>query len=382
MEKVAFIITHPIQYYVPLFQALSLANKFEIKVFYTWGESSIEKFDPAYNKVIKWNIPLLNGYNYEFLKNISKDPGTHHFNGIINPEIIGKLEEYSPNKIVVYGWNYNSHLKILKYFKNKVTIYFRGDSHLINNKIGLRTLMRKVYLNYIYSHVDFAIAVGVNNKKYYEWAGLKEEKILFAPHAIDNKKFENIDSNKVSLLKLKLKIPVDHLVFLYCGSFEDRKRVSDLIYAKSRLAKYKCSLLIVGTGKNETELLRLTESLEDENIHFTGFVNQSELPLYYNISDVFVLPSEIETWGLVINEAMASGLAIISSDKVGSAIDLVTDNGFQYRCGDIDDLASKMLELINNEDLLIKFKRNSKVNIKDWSIDVQMKKITDILFNQ
>lgn len=370
--KVAFVVTHPIQYYVPLFRALSFANKFELKVFYTWGETSLQKYDPAYNKIIKWDIPLLDGYDYEFLHNTSADPGTHHFKGIINPDVLNKINEYSPDKIVIYGWNYDSHLKVLKYFKNKVPIYFRGDSHLINNKLSIRTFIRKVYLSYIYRHIDFAIAVGVNNKKYYKWAGLKNKQILFAPHAIDNKKFEITDSKKVSSIRTDLNIPDDYTIFLYCGSFEDRKRVSDLILAKSKLSNEKCSLVIVGAGKNDTFLFDLANQQNDKNIHFIGFVNQSELPSYYALSDVFVLPSEIETWGLVINEAMAAGLAIIASDKVGAADDLVTNNGFQYKCGSISDLLEKMLKLINDRKLLESFKNQSKINISNWSMDAQV----------
>lgn len=370
--KVAFVVTHPIQYYVPLFRALSFANKFELKVFYTWGETSLQKYDPAYNKIIKWDIPLLDGYDYEFLHNTSADPGTHHFKGIINPDVLNKINEYSPDKIVIYGWNYDSHLKVLKYFKNKVPIYFRGDSHLINNKLSIRTFIRKVYLSYIYKHIDFAIAVGVNNKKYYKWAGLKNKQILFAPHAIDNKKFEITDSKKVSSIRTDLNIPDDYTIFLYCGSFEDRKRVSDLILAKSKLSNEKCSLVIVGAGKNDTFLFDLANQQNDKNIHFIGFVNQSELPSYYALSDVFVLPSEIETWGLVINEAMAAGLAIIASDKVGAADDLVTNNGFQYKCGSISDLLEKMLKLINDRKLLESFKNQSKINISNWSMDAQV----------
>jgi glycosyltransferase involved in cell wall biosynthesis len=370
--KVAFVVTHPIQYYVPLFRALSFANKFELKVFYTWGETSLQKYDPAYNKIIKWDIPLLDGYDYEFLHNTSADPGTHHFKGIINPDVLNKINEYSPDKIVIYGWNYDSHLKVLKYFKNKVPIYFRGDSHLINNKLSIRTIIRKVYLSYIYRHIDFAIAVGVNNKKYYKWAGLKNKQILFAPHAIDNKKFEITDSKKVSSIRTDLNIPDDYTIFLYCGSFEDRKRVSDLILAKSKLSNEKCSLVIVGAGKNDTFLFDLANQQNDKNIHFIGFVNQSELPSYYALSDVFVLPSEIETWGLVINEAMAAGLAIIASDKVGAADDLVTNNGFQYKCGSISDLLEKMLKLINDRKLLESFKNQSKINISNWSMDAQV----------
>ncbi|RYG43910.1 MAG: glycosyltransferase family 1 protein, partial [Chitinophagaceae bacterium] len=83
MKRLAIVVTHPIQYYAPVFQALTASKQVELKVFYTWGEGSVKKFDPDFKKVIEWDIPLLEGYAYEFLTNKSSDPGTHHFRGII-----------------------------------------------------------------------------------------------------------------------------------------------------------------------------------------------------------------------------------------------------------------------------------------------------------
>ncbi|HEY0579871.1 MAG TPA: hypothetical protein VGC75_04115, partial [Candidatus Nitrosocosmicus sp.] len=87
MKRLAIVSTHPIQYYAPLFQLLASIPGVCLKVFYTWGESSVNKMDPGFQKQIEWDIPLLEGYEYEFLVNTSDNPGTHHFNGIINPAI-------------------------------------------------------------------------------------------------------------------------------------------------------------------------------------------------------------------------------------------------------------------------------------------------------
>ena len=112
--KVVFIITHPIQYYVPLLQGLSKNELLDIHVLYTWGEASITKFDPGFNKTIEWDIPLLDGYNYKFLENVAADPGSHHFKGIDNPSIVDDINKLNPDKIVVFGWSYKSHLKVLR----------------------------------------------------------------------------------------------------------------------------------------------------------------------------------------------------------------------------------------------------------------------------
>lgn len=380
MIKVAFVISHPIQYYVPLLKLLTNSEFLDIKVFYTWGEGSITKFDPGFNKIVNWDIPLLEGYNYEFLNNIAKNPGTHHFNGIDNPNIFYRINSYKPDKLVVFGWSFKSHLKILRYFKGKIPIYFRGDSHLLNNQSIFKMVLRKLFLTWVYSHIDFAIAVGTKNKDYYKWVGLKDSQILFAPHAVDENRFVNveIDQNEDSNNLLNsLNIPSKNVVFLYTGKFEYRKDLQTLIKAKIELKDLPCTLILVGNGPDEQSLKQL--SIGDSNIHFIDFANQSKMPRIYKSADVFILPSISETWGLGINEAMNCGLAIIASDKVGAAHDLVKKNGFVFKAGDYKELSESMKILINDKRLLNNFKKNSTELIKYWSIKRQAAEFEKIL---
>ena len=368
--RVVFIISHPIQYYVPILTGLVERGNIDLKVFYTWGEQSINKFDPGFNRVVEWDVPLLEGYSYEFLNNTAQDSGTHHFNGIVNPDIIQRIEEYNPDKIVVFGWSFKSHLEVLKYFKGKVPIFFRGDSHLLTKQSLVKRLIRKLYLNRIYRNVDFPIAVGTNNKEYYKWVGIKEKNIFFAPHAINESRFVVYTDelkHKVADFKSELKIPEQHIVFLYTGKFEYRKNLQTLIQAKLNLKDQQCTLLMVGNGPDEEMLKNMAST--DPNIRFVGFMNQSQMPMIYRSADVFVLPSVSETWGLGINEAMNCGLAIIASDKVGSAVDLITNNGYIFEAGNSDMLSVKMKELIQHNNILMEMKEKSIINIKDWSIN-------------
>src|SRR4051812_4674321 len=102
MKKLAIISTHPIQYYAPVFKMLSEEKGLFVKVFYTWGEESVSKFDPGFGKEIQWDIPILEGYDFEFLENKAKNPGSHHFNGIVNPAAIKRIEDFKPDVILVY----------------------------------------------------------------------------------------------------------------------------------------------------------------------------------------------------------------------------------------------------------------------------------------
>ena len=147
----------------------------EVKVFYTWSQAKEKVKDKTFGKEIQWDIPLLNGYDYEFIENVSKNPGSNQWNGIENPELISKIEEFHPGAILVFGWNMKSHFKVMKYFKGKVPIWFRGDSTLLDETKGLKTLARRLVLKYVYNNIDKAFYVGRESKKYFLAHGLKEE---------------------------------------------------------------------------------------------------------------------------------------------------------------------------------------------------------------
>src|SRR3954468_9613942 len=111
-KKLAIVTTHPIQYNAPLFRLMSeQGSSFSIKVFYTWSQSRESVFDKEFGRPVEWDIPLLEGYEYAFVDNVSSKPGSHHFKGIVNPTLTKVIGEWEPDAILVYGWSYSSHLK-------------------------------------------------------------------------------------------------------------------------------------------------------------------------------------------------------------------------------------------------------------------------------
>ncbi|MCF6185479.1 MAG: glycosyltransferase family 4 protein, partial [Bacteroidales bacterium] len=289
MKKLAIIITHPIQYYSPLFKLLSERNKIQIKVFYTWEQSQEKVYDKKFGKEIKWDIPLLEGYDYTFVKNISKNPGSGSFKGVINPTLNKEIENWQADAILVFGWNHHSHFKTMRYFKNKIPVYFRGDSTLVDVLSLPRMFTRFIVLSYVYKFVDFAFFVGTNNKAYYKKFGLKESQLIFAPHAIDNDRFFDTTgeySEKAVLWRTKLGFSDDDIVFLFVGKFEKKKNPLLLIEAAEYFPQYK--FLFVGNGNLETEM----KQKACKNVLFLPFQNQSLMPVVYRLGNVFVLPSQ------------------------------------------------------------------------------------------
>jgi glycosyltransferase involved in cell wall biosynthesis len=352
MEKLAIITTHPIQYNAPLFRMLTQRNKIELKVFYTWSQSEFGiKFDPGFGKNIEWDLPLLEGYNYCFSKNVSASPGSHHYKGIDNPNLITEIKDWAPHALLIYGWNFKSHFKTIRYFKGKIPVLFRGDSTLLDEKPGIKKIIRRLFLKFVYNFIDIALFAGITNKAYFRAHGIKEEQLFFMPHAIDNKRFAAKAETETTSFRKILNIPTHALVFLFAGKLEAKKQPDILLEVFLRLKSSNIFLIIAGSGALENVLK--TQYSNIENIKFVGFQNQQQMPLLYSSCDVFILPSKGpgETWGLSINEAMAAGRAIIASDACGAAYDLVENNvnGFVFEKNDKVALQKNMQYFIDNK---------------------------------
>lgn len=369
MKKLAIITTHPIQYYAPIFALLHQRKRIAVKVFYTLGQQ-VNKTDQGFNQAITWDIPLLSGYDFEWLKNVAPNPGSHHFKGIVTPDAVKQIEAWQPNALLVFGWAYQSHLKIIRHFSGKIPVYFRGDSTLLNVQSGLKKTMRWLFLRWVYRHIDHAFYVGENNKAYFKEYGLKDAQLSFAPHAIDNERFSQHRANEVYELRSVLNIGPDEILILYAGKFEEVKNVGLLLAAFINLNKQNVHLLLAGTGLHEASLKEQAgKSPVADNIHFLGFKNQSYMPVLYQAADLFCLPSKSETWGLSINEAMACGKAIIASDKVGCVPDLVKtgENGAVFPSDDVDALTRHLLQLTDKKATLQQLGARSGIMIKKWN---------------
>lgn len=345
-KRIVIVTTHPIQYNAPWFRLLAQENDIDLTVFYTWSQSeSGSKYDPGFGRQIEWDLPLLDGYNYKFVKNISKNPGSHHFTGISNPTLIKEIEQWGPHAILVIGWSFKSHLACLRYFKKKIPVYFRGDSTLLDESgtFTLKKLVRKLLLSLVYKSVDKALYVGKNNRDYYQKFGLNPSQLVYAPHAIDNNRFAKNKEyfvNDAKTWRSRMGIKDHETVFLFAGKLELKKNPLLLLNAFKSAALPGSHLVFVGNGPLEQKLKE--QLIVSTNIHFLPFQNQTLMPVVYRIGDVFVLPSSGpgETWGLAINEAMACERVIIASDKCGGAIDLIENDmgGYIFKSNSIDSL--------------------------------------------
>lgn len=376
MKKLVVITTHPIQYYAPIFKLLD--KRLDLLVLYTWGEDSIIKFDPGFGKFVEWDLPLLDGYRYEFLRNISKKPGSTHFFGIDNPDIIKIINSFNPSAILVIGWAYRSHLEVIRYFSGRIKLLFRGDSNLLDFRASWKNWLRNFFLKWLYGHIDHALYVGNNNRDYYLAVSFPNNRLHFSPHAVDNKRFERprggVEVNKIRFL---IDANDDDNLILFAGKFEPKKNPILLLQTFLQLDLPNTRLLLVGNGKLEDEMKRLANG--HKRVHFFPFQNQSSLPDFYHASDLFCLPSlgPGETWGLAVNEAMAAGNAILCSDKVGCAVDLVKEgvNGYVFKANSAEDFRLKMIRLLTDRLLLREMGKHSENLIYSWNFNAVVESI-------
>lgn len=379
-KKIAIVTTHPIQYNAPFFNALSLQRSIEVKVFYTWGKKAVKKYDPGFGKIVEWDIPLLDGHQYCFAENVASDPGSHHFFGIDNPALISEMEAWKPAAVLVYGWSFKSHLKILRHFKGRVPVLFRGDSTLIDKEHPLKQFARRTFLAWVYRHVDIALYTGRENKAYFLRHGLTERQLIFMPHAVDINRFRQTAATREGQYP-DLPGPSGtekHIVrFLYAGKFTENKNVSLLIDAFLAAGLQNAQLLLAGNGPMEEKLKSMANG--NDRIRFLPFQNQADMPRLLSAADVVVLPSKrAETWGLIINEAMACGKAVLVSSACGCAGDLVHpgQNGLVFRNNDKAELSRALVELANSAEALDAMGQRSAQIIRAWSFEKGVSALT------
>lgn len=369
MKKLAIISSHPIQYNAPLFALMAENGLLELKVFYTWGEESIKaKFDPDFRLVVEWDIPLLKGYQYQFVKNVAKNPGSHHFFGIDNPDLVQDIEVWGADVVWVWGWSFKSHLKVMRYFHGKIPVWFRGDSISLSINNWFKSTLRRFFLRWVYSHVDLAFYVGEHNKNYYLEHGLKSYQLVLARHAVDNARFEKsqVSSEMISAFRNQLGLLESDFVVLFAGKLEPRKNPFYLKEIWVNITSKNIKLLVVGNGPLELELKDKCKN--DDRIVFLDFQNQTQMPKLYKSCNALILPSASETWGLAINEAMASGIPVLASEFSGGAIDLIQENGGSiFALNNAKAVAHTIENWSTDQELYLKMKSNVQRRIDDFS---------------
>ncbi len=348
LPRLAIVLSHPTQYYSPWFRWLRTHTALPFRVFYLWEFGVAEKRDPHFQRSFRWDVDLLSGYDHEFVANVARDPGTHQFRGLDNPELPVRLTAWSPDAVLLFGYNWLTHLRLIAWASlRRVPLLFRGDSHFLGR--GLPRLPQRILLRTLYARFRACLAVGQVNRDYFSALGVPESRCVFAPHSVNHELFDptlNIHRDAAAALRDQLALSPRTRVVLFAGKFVPAKQPAELLRAFLDLAAPDTALVFVGDGPEKAALHALAATAPAGTVHFLPFANQTEMPARLLLANLFVLPSRghYETWGLAVNEAMHMGVPALVSDLVGCQRDLVTDGetGWVFPAVESGALRSKL----------------------------------------
>lgn len=322
--RIGFLISHPIQYYVPLFRAL--AKRCELEVFFAHRQSAEQQADAGFGVAFDWDIDLTSGFANHYLTNVSKRPSTSRFWGCDTPDIAREIIDGRFDAFVVPGWALRSYWQAVQACRRVgVPVLVRGDSQLASERKGLRRIAKRIVLARLLRRFDGFLYVGQRNREFLLHYGASADRLFFSPACVDNGAFRR-GSETARQKQVRERAGLyGRKRILFVGRQVRFKNPLDVLRAAALLQNEGTSLEVTfaGSGELAGELEAFARSA-GVSVRFLGFVNQTELPVVYAGADVIVLPSTgQETWGLVVNEAMACGIPAVVSDAVGCAPDLI-----------------------------------------------------------
>jgi glycosyltransferase involved in cell wall biosynthesis len=370
---IAFLTSHPIQYQAPLFRLLARRPGVQLTALFCHDHGVRPTYDPQFGKVIGFDVPLLEGYEHRFLRNMSPRPGISPL-GLINPEVLRLLNGNEYDALIVHGYSYVTTLMGLLGPRRRTRVLLRGESNLLSHRGPAKRVLKQLALRAIFGRVDHFLPIGSLNAAYYGAYGVAHEHMTLAPYSVDNAFFASRSAGarqEPNLVRQRLGLPESRPLFLFAAKLIAKKRPLDAVRAFARAREAgPAALVYVGDGelagglRDEIERLGLAR-----DVYLLGFRNQTELPEIYGACDVLVLPSGDEPWGLVVNEAMACGTAAVVSDQVGSGPDLVTDRSCVFPAGDIGRLADVLRRVILEPAWLAELKAAATRRIRDWGLE-------------
>lgn len=319
------VASHPIQYQACIWRELAALGSLRFEVWYGsdygvrpqksgWGPSDF-----------RWDVDLTSGYPHRFLPNWSPRKAPNTYAGKLYPGLAVELALRRPRAVLVQGYrNLHEQSALLGAKLAGSRLIFRADTNARASRGPWRKLARKALLSVLYPNLDAILAIGPDNRRHYEEHGVPARKLIDAPYSVDQAFFRAIAQTARPhrrTLRAELGLPADAPLVLFGGVLLDIKGVDVLIRAIAELPDVHVA--IAGTGPEEASLRKLANAVANERVHFLGFLNQQKLAKAYAIADLFCLPSRREAWGLVVNEAIASGTPVVVSEACGVAVQVM-----------------------------------------------------------
>ena len=350
--------SHPIQYQVPLFRDLAADPELQIEVLYLSIPDAARQ-GSGFGRAFAWDLPLLEGYAWRRARSLAGDGDLGRFRGLWlrRPgSELSRVQGAEPDALLITGWHCLGLLQLIVAARlRRLPILLRMEA----NDGRKRSRLQRCLHRWLVGSAAYALPIGCCNARFYRRLGFPESRLVPSPYGVDNTHFVSLAAQirpRRNQLREMWGIPEQSFCFVFCGKLQAKKRPTDLLAAlhllQQRPGLGPLHLLIVGTEELEADL---QDQVRRQNlpVSFAGFLNQRDVPAAYLAGDALVLPSDCgETWGLVVNEAMACDRPAVVSDQVGCVEDLVISGktGLRYSCGHVEALAQAMQDLASDQE--------------------------------
>jgi glycosyltransferase involved in cell wall biosynthesis len=370
----AILSTHPIQYQVPLWQAIAKDGRVPFEVWYLSDHATRPSFDPEFKQTFAWDLDMLSGYPSRSLKTNNNHNVARFSQLRLAEPLVNQFRKSNVKALWIQGWQVAAYWQAARQAHAAgIPVWVRGESNDLAPVPFWKKPIKQIALRRLFSEISDFLYIGKANRRFYKSFGVKDEQLHPAYYCVDNERFRR-QADDLRLRRAEIRrewgIPKESFCVLFAGKFIPKKRPLDLVAAVKQLRQMSSErpphLLFTGSGElggalrqscnvvfdSEFNGVRISEGYMDgkrPDASFTGFLNQTEISKAYVAADSLVLPSDHrETWGLVVNEAMASGLPCLVSDACGCGEDLIDPiaPGFRFPMGDTQSLAKAIREVI------------------------------------
>ena len=375
--RVAVLATHPIHYHIQLYKRLAQAPGMDVTMLFCSRLGLSRQIDPTFGLAVQWyDQSILDGCKHKFLANPLWERGPNSVHATISPSIFLELTRNAYDVLIVQSYaGITDWIAIAAAKVKSCRVLFRGETALNPRSSTSSKALRWMMMRALSQAVDIFLPIGTKSKEFYLRYGIEGERLVQAPYAVDNSFFFS-KAKELGCRKREIRasfgIPMDVPVVLYISKLVPRKRPLDLVQAFEKLTQ-PAVLLMVGDGPLRPSIENYVARRNMRTVIMAGFQKQDALSQFYAIGDIFVLPSDYEPWGLVINESMCFSLPIITTHGVAAAADLVSkENGVVYEPGDIDGLAAGLQQLVQHKELRAAMGKRSGEIIRDWNLDASV----------
>jgi glycosyltransferase involved in cell wall biosynthesis len=348
------VLSNPIQHFCPQYTSWAALPGVDLKVFFASNHGLVPFDNKDFGREVKWDGIKLD-FPHEFLRGAE---GKAIGNAIDSVDLAERLASFSPDVAVVYGYSQALQRRAMRWANSqKVPVLMFSDSELRAERGWIKRAVKAVVLPRIFKNARLFLTVGDANEAYYRNYGVRDDRFIRCFYPIDVRHYDSIVAKRSECrtrIRSKLSIPDHHKVLLMVGKLVPRKRQGDLVEFSNSIQGKRDDVTVVlaGTGPDESSLRGRTRRIGAGGVLFAGFVSPEVLAEYYCASDIYVHCSENEPHSVAISEAVYCGLPVVVSDRCGSygPSDDVRPgmNGFVYRCGDIDDLARSLVNVLSD----------------------------------